>query len=86
MRKPSLRSELAAEGQLSVNTACATRWFSNCFSIGLAHLIPTIEPEGILLSFLMISIHSLLVMSCLMGKNGTSMGYCLSLIMPWMLR
>ena len=86
LRKLSLRRVLATEEQLRVNTACAMRWFSDHFSIGLAHLIPSIDPVGILLSFSISSIQSLLVMSCLMGRKGTRMGYCLSLIVPWMFR
>ena len=86
MRKPSLTRVLAAEEQLRVNTMCVTHWFSDRSSIGLAHLIPSIDPVGILLSFSISSIQSLLVMSCLMGRKGTRMGYCLSLIIPWMFR
>jgi hypothetical protein len=44
------------------------------------------DPNGFLFLFSMVSIQFLSVMSCLTGRNGTRMGYCLFLIAPWMLR
>ena len=45
-----------------------------------------IKPVGSLLSFSTSSTQYLSLISCLIGRKGTKMGYCLSLIVPWMLR
>jgi hypothetical protein len=45
-----------------------------------------IKPVSSLLLFSISSTQSLSAMLCLMGRKGTRMGYCLSFIVPWMLR